>query len=420
MSRKKRGHAAGRVLLALLLSLLLLDSGARAEETYPSSGGLTAKLQPFVDEGAMAGAVMLVGTRDKILDLEAVGYSDLAAKTPMKVNDMFWIASMNKAMTASLMMMLFDEGKVGLDDPAQKYLPEFQGQMVLDRKDKTHTPHAPSHPSTIRELLSHASGLPYLPAKQTVIDTQPLAEAVAGYAKSPLVYDPGSQWMYSNEGIATAGRIVEVLSGIPYEKFMQQRLFDPLGMTDTTFWPTDEQVQRLAKAYTGPKPAKPGTPADPTAPKLTEFPITYLSYPLTDRAKRFPMPAGGLFSTAVDVARFCRMFLNDGTVDGKQILSPQAVKLATTNELNPKVKGSYGFGWSTSTNGNYNHGGAYATYMGVEPSRGLVMVLLIQQGGPWGTADGKNIRHTFIAAAEAMAGGAPANVQSDTVGQGQH
>ena len=127
-------------------------------------------------------------------------------------------------------MMLVDEGKVKLDDPVEKYLPEFKGQMVVDPTDPTHTPHPAKHPIIIREIMSHTSGIPFRPLDETgPLDTRPLAKEVAVYASHPLIFQPGTAYSYSNAGIGTAARIVEVVSGTPYETFLQQRLFDPLG-----------------------------------------------------------------------------------------------------------------------------------------------------------------------------------------------
>jgi CubicO group peptidase (beta-lactamase class C family) len=390
-----------------------------AQTSSSTSTGLAAQLQPFVDDGTLAGAVLLVGSKDKILDLESVGYSNLAAKKPMAVDDLFWIASMTKPMTASLVMMFVDEGKLNVDDPGEKYLPEFKGQMVVDPKDPTSTPRPPSHPITIREILSHTSGLPFRPLGETgPLDNRPLAEEVFIYAKRPLISEPGTEYLYSNAGFGIGARIVEVLSGLPYEKFMQERLLDPLGMSDTSFWPTAEQLRRLAKSYNGTDP-KAAEPADPHAPKLREIFYDQLLSPLSDHTKRFPMPGGGLFSTATDVARFCQLFLNDGTFEGKRLLSPPAVKIATTKQTGPKVTTDYGFGWSIGERGDYSHGGAYKTYMGVEPDRGIVLVFLVQQGSHWGTEQGQDVLSTFVKTAQAMAGGAASDQKIGTEGQGQ-
>ncbi len=148
-------------------------------------------------------------------------------------------------------MMLVDEGKLNLNDPVEKYLPEFRGQWLIAEQDRAHqklTP--PAHPITVREILSHTSGLPFSsPMENPTLDGLPLQTAVRSYAMSPLQYEPGTKYQYANAGINTAGRIIEVLSGMPYEQFLQTRLFDPLGMKDTTFWPTKAQLPRLAKSY---------------------------------------------------------------------------------------------------------------------------------------------------------------------------
>jgi CubicO group peptidase (beta-lactamase class C family) len=356
-------------------------------------GHLVQILQPYVDNNALVGAVGLVATKDKILDLSAVGYADLATKTPMDVHDMFWIASMSKAMTVAAFMMLVDEGKVQLDDPVEKYLPEFKGQVVIDPKDPTQTPHPPSHPITVREILSHSSGLPFKSAMEKMpLDMNPLSVAVASYGKTPLVSDPGTQFLYANAGINTAGRIIEVLSGMPYETFLQKRLFDPLGMTDTTFWPNDEQVARLAKSYK----------ANATKDGFTELNIEQLGYPLTDHTKRFPMPAGGLFSTATDVGTFCQMILNHGVgPDGKRLLSEEAIHQMTIKQTGPKIAQNYGFGLDVG-GGRIAHGGAYKTYMGIEPKYGIVTVFLVQQAGKWPKPEGDKMLSSYLNAARKL------------------
>jgi CubicO group peptidase (beta-lactamase class C family) len=197
-------------------------------------------------------------------------------------------------MTAAALMMLVDEGRVNLGDPVEKYLPEFKGQILAVEHDADHVLlRKPVHPITVREILSHTSGLPFSsPMEQPTLDGLPLRDAVRSYAIVPLQFTPGTRYQYSNAGINTAGRIIEVVSGMSYEQFMKERLFKPLGMKDTTFWPSAQQVKRLAKSY---KPAQGKT-------GLEETLVTQLRYPLSDRVHRFPMPAGGLFSTASDTA----------------------------------------------------------------------------------------------------------------------
>lgn len=374
-----------------------------------------AVLQPFVDRHTLAGAVVLVASPDKVLDLEAVGFADLAAKEPMKTNALFWIASMTKPITAAGVMMLVDEGKVKLDDPVEKYLPEFHGQMVAAAKgDPQAKPQEPVHPITVRECLSHTSGLPFMPPKAGgKVDLISLRETVLSAAGGPLNFQPGSKYDYSNAGIDTAGRIIEVVSGMPYEQFMQKRLFDPLGMKDATMWPSEEQVARLAKCY------HPG----PGGKGLAEGKIGFLTYPLSDR-KRGVSPGGGLFATAADVAAFGRMVLGGGMFEGKRILSEAAVREMTSTQTGKlldkeKGEGGYGLGFSTTRKaaapvtgaaagagataetvplGGCGHGGACATDFWVDPQQQIVTVYMVQHQG-YGGPDGGKIISTFRKAA---------------------
>lgn len=347
---------------------------------------LAPVLQPFVDRGVLAGAVVLVATPDRVLDLEAVGYADVALKVPMKTDALFWIASMSKPMTATALMMLVDQGKIALDEPVEKYLPEFRGQMLVAEKSPDRLVlKKPHHPITVREILSHTSGLVGRSPLERTLDSISLREGVITYALSPLQFEPGTQYEYCNAGINTVGRLIEVVSGVKYEDFMQQRLFDPLGMKDTTFWPSESQVERLAKSY---KP-------DKTGETLEELKIDQLAYPLTDR-KRHPYPAGGLFSTAGDVAVFCRMILQGGVHEGRRYVSEKAVRAMTSTQTGAlinkgKGEGGYGLAWSTSRMsreasgpailGTCGHGGAYATNMEIDPKHGLVLVYMVQHAG---------------------------------------
>jgi CubicO group peptidase (beta-lactamase class C family) len=385
-----------RFLLPALLAAALVVAflPAAAEDPAPdSSKGVAAALQPFVDNHTLAGAVTLVADKDKVLSLEAVGFSDVAVKKPMKTDALFWIASQSKSITAVGLMMLVDEGKVRLDDPVEKHLPEFKNIWLAAEQDKDHILlKKPKRPITVRDILSHTSGMPFKSAmEEPTLDRLPLRDAVASYALTPLQFEPGSKYQYSNAGINTAGRIIEVVSGMPYETFMDKRLFEPLGMKDTTFWPTEDQLKRLAKAY------------KPNADKngLEETTIVQLQYPLSDR-KRQPMPAGGLFSTAQDVGRFCQMMLNGGVFEGKRYLSEAAVKEMTSKQTGEAVKDNYGLGWSVG-NGTFSHGGALSTGMTVDTKRGLITVFLVQHAGFPG--DGAKSREAFQKAAEEKFGG---------------
>jgi CubicO group peptidase (beta-lactamase class C family) len=350
--------------------LASLGSCSQPQASDPPKGP-AAVLLPFVQRHALAGAVTLVASKDRILSQETVGFLDLAAKTPMRPDAIFWIASQSKPMTAAAFMMIVDEGKVSLDDPVEKYLPEFKGLMVAAEQDQNHVLlRMPAHPISVRNVLSHTSGMKFSsPVEKPTLDMLPLQTAVRSYAMMPLQYEPDTRYQYSNAGINTAARILEVVSGMAYEEFMQKRLFDPLGMKDTTFWPSEEQLGRLAKSYK-PNAAKDG---------LEETTIGQLTYPLSDR-RRQPMPAGGLFSTAVDVARFCQMILNAGEYQGRRYLSESAVRQLTTKQTGEALKEGYGLGWSTG-GGSFGHGGAFATNMSIDPKRNLITVFLVQHAG---------------------------------------
>ena len=384
-----------RFTAALLAALSLFATPLPADD-QPAPASIAAALQPFVESHTLAGAVALVASKDKVLAVETVGFADIAAQKPMTADTLFWIASQSKAMTATALMMLVDEGKVNVDDAVEKYLPEFRGQMVAVEQDAAHVLlRRPAHPITVREALSHISGLPFKsPLETPTLDGLPLAVAVRSYGTVPLKFEPGTKWDYSNAGINTAGRIVEVVSGMAYEDFMQKRLFDPLGMKDTIFWPSEEQVKRLAKSYKS-NAGKTG---------LEETKVDQLIYPLTDHTRRFPMPAGGLFSTAADVARYCQMLLNGGVLEGHRILSEAAAKQMTTKQTGDAVEHSYGFGLDTG-GGNFGHGGAFATSMDINPRRGLITVWMVQHAGFPG--DGGKSHGAFKQAADQLYGSTP-------------
>ena len=366
---------------AVWLGALALTISSQAAET------LTSRLQPYVDKHSLAGAVMLVADKDKVLDVETVGWLDIGKQKAMCEDALFWIASQSKPITASALMMLVDEGKVNVDDPVEKYLSEFKGQMVVAEQDETHQLlKKPVHPILVRNVLSHTSGLPFKSAiEEPTLDLFPLALRVRIYAMMPLLFEPDTKYQYANAGINTAGRIIEVVSGMSYEKFLDERLFRPLGMKDTTFWPTERQVRRLAKSYK-PDAAKTG---------LEEINIAQLRYPLPDR-ERQPMPAGGIFSTAADVARFCQMVLNGGMLNGKRYLSEAAVKQMTSRQTSAAIKNSYGFGWAIGPNW-FGHGGAYATDMQINWKQGLILIWMVQHAGFLN--DGQKCKDVFMKAA---------------------
>jgi len=361
-------------------------------------------MEQFVEKGAVSGAVTLVATKSGIVHWEAVGKSDLASGRIMKKDDLFWIASMTKPMTAICVLMLQEEGKLSIDDPVEKHLPEFKNQWMVEQKEANKlTLIRPKRPVTVRDLLMHTGGLGDVKSPRV---TSTLAELAMGYAREALQFEPGSQWRYSNPGINTLGRIVEVVSGKDFASFIQERIFDPLQMRDTTFWPTEEQSKRIAKSYK----------LNKETGKLDETVVYFTEGPLTDR-RRTPFPAGGLYSSAQDVARVYQMMLNGGALEGTRLLKPETVTLMTTTQSGDIKTGfvdgmSWGLGFqvvrepqgvtAALSKGTFGHGGAYATQSWGDPQKGLAYVLLIQRAGlPNG--DDSEIRGEFQKVAAGLA-----------------
>jgi len=263
------------------------------------------------------------------------------------------------------------------NDHVDKFIPMFAPPIMRPSRDATQIVlQRPEHPVTLSLLLSHQSGIPFRSSLETpTLDSFPLALRVQSYALTPLDFEPGSNFAYSNAGINVAARVIELVSGMKFEEFLQRRLFEPLGMKDTTFWPSEESLSRLAKPY---KPNAAGT-------DLEETTISQLRYPLSDHASRYPLPAGGLFSTASDLGKFCQMLLSGGTVGGRRYLSQDAIREMTRNQLRPTEeappKGGYALGWYTRSTGAYWHGGAYATNMTIDLARGLITIWLVQHAG---------------------------------------
>ena len=377
-------------------SFLSVMAGVFLLPVLVSADAVSDKMRKFVDDGVVSGVVTLVAGRGGIEHFDAVGKSDIASGRAMRKDDLFWIASMTKPMTAMCVLMLQEEGRLSIDDPVEKHLPEFKGQWLVEKKEADRMSLVrPARPVTLRDLLTHTSGLGDVKPPRPF---STLAELAMAYAREPLQFQPGSLWRYSNAGINTLGRIVEVVSGKGYAEFMQERIFTPLGMTDTTFWPTEAQMQRIAKSY------KVGKESG----RLEETTVYFTEGPLSDR-RRTPFPAGGLYSTARDVARVYSLMLNGGELDGQRLLSKDTVKLMTTTQSGDIKTGfvegmSWGLGFQVVKEpqgatedlapGTFGHGGAYATQSWADPSKGKAYILLVQRAG-MPNSDGSEIRRVF-------------------------
>ena len=320
---------------------------------------------------------LAVTINNELVFTKGYGLSNVELQFPALAESVYEIASLTKQFTAMGILLLTEDGKLTLDDPIRTHL--------------ANTPSAWAK-ITLRHLLTHTSGLPYGSAlESTALDALPLAVAVGSYAMTPLNFEPDSLYSYANAGLNTVGRIVEVVSGQPYADFLQTRLLGPLALRDTTFWPDAAQLARLAKVYGH---------ASETEP-IHEVPINLLTYPLDDRRTRHAVPAAGLFSTAGDCARFCRMILRGGELDGRRYLSEAAVREMTIRQTPSKLPVSYGFGWSTDGE-RCGHSGAYGTDMGMDRARGLVYVFMVQEAGYH--EDAERCKEAFWAAANARFG----------------
>lgn len=371
----------GMIAATLTLTLLAPMTPAGAADGPPASPEVAAALQPYLDQHKLAGYIGIVADKGGTVRYRNLaGYADAEAKRPIGEGDVFWVASMSKMFVGASILMLADEGKVSLDDPVARFLPQLDRWMVVAEKDPSHVLlKPPARPVTIRHLLSHTSGLtPQAELQQAAgPDRTPLQARALSSVTGPLQWQPGEKYRYGNQGMNVAARVVEVVAGEPYEQFLQRRFFDPLGMAEATFWPSEAQVARLAGAY-GPNKDRTG---------LARGDIGFLSKPFGDRVRRFPEAGGGLFSTTHDVLRYGLMLANDGELDGRRYLSHAAM-----DELRKPQTGSTGMNYSLGyhlRNGLFGHDGAYGTDLSVDPRTGMVAIFMVQctGGDQWAARD---------------------------------
>jgi CubicO group peptidase (beta-lactamase class C family) len=366
-------------------------------------GQIPVRMQHFVDQGAAAGIVTLVARHGQVAALDAVGYTDLESKQPMKTDNIFQIHSMTKPIVAIAAMMLSEAGKLQLGDPVEKYLPEFRGQWVVESKSgQTMSLRRPARSVTLRDLMSHTSGMSTNPP-EAIKELhgalhKTLAEAVLVESQQPLDFDPGTKWQYSNTGIASLARVVEVVSGMPFEKFLEARIFQPLGMKDTYIFPPKEKYHRMPTAYI----LKDGKLTKYTADPLGEGVMKFRE------GAKYPLPEGGLYSTAGDLYLLYQMMLNKGQYNGVRVLSSASVEAMTrlhTGDLITSQPGAgWGLGWfvvkdalatlSLFSPGTYGHGGRYGTFCFIDPKKDLIGIFMIHREG------GNEERQAFVTMAE--------------------
>ncbi len=340
---------------------------------------IPARMEQFVADHEIPGAVTLVSRDGKTVHLAAVGMADIEKKTPLTTDSIFGVMSMTKPITATALMILVDEGKVALDDPVEKYIPSF-ADAKLENGDAVKA-------LTIRRLLTHTSGLT---GDQSCSES--LEATAAALAKRPFKFQPDARWEYG-PSMNVVGRIIEIASGKPYDEFLAERLFQPLGMKDATFHLAPEQRPRLAALYA----------ADGGEMKHAD------RWGDAGEPGCVPNPSGGVFATAADMARFYNAILNGGELDGVRIVSADAVKQMTTLHSGAHETGftpcnGWGLGWCLTLKpegvtamlspGTYGHGGAYGTQGWVDPQRKAVFVLLTQRSN-FPNSDGSEVRSEF-------------------------
>jgi CubicO group peptidase (beta-lactamase class C family) len=374
--------------LPRFLSSALLAGFALTAQASPTLPGVGPAMQAMVDRQEVAGAVTLVTTKDKIVHLEATGFADIASAKPMQTDTLFWLASTTKPFTGVAILMLQDEGKLNVADPVAKYLPGFA---------KLKAPSGKLANITIGQLLTHTSGIGTLD-RSAYATTPDLAGLIDGILAMPLQFEPGERWKYSSSSYDVAGRIVEIVSGKRFDVFLRERLFDPLAMKDTTFYPSEAQQKRLATCYL--KSRQTGL-----------LRVQSLPFDASVLKSLPPVPAGGLFSRAGDLARFCQMLLNRGVLDGKRYLSEASYHVLTTIQTGDLPNHALGWGLGVYvvrpphgvlsdglSAGTFGHEGAWGTHLIVDPVKGLAYVMLIQRSNLPNNFDNEPIR-AFLQAA---------------------
>jgi CubicO group peptidase (beta-lactamase class C family) len=395
--------------LALTLSLAASSlPTTRAEDVGLSTERLKRinhLMQRAIDANEISGAVTAVARRGRVAHFEAQGLMDRESKTPMRRDAIFRIASMSKPITGVAILMLMEEGKLRLTDPVSRFVPEFKDTQVAMLKSASgpaagsaaprRTPEIYTVPAnreiTIRDLLTHTSGLQSGgagSAEAARLAPRNTSETLATYipqlGAAPLDFQPGTQWRYSAlAGIELLGRIVEVASGLTFDRFLQERLFAPLGMKDTTFVPDTDRMPRVVTLY-----------------ERADNGLRRIDTPAWLSTKTLFSGGGGLWSTAEDYLQFAQMLANGGELNGRRILSPRTVALMATNHVRDLFKGTggniegMGFGLTVDvvldhvaanvrkSNGSFGWGGAFGTYYWVDPQEKLVGVMMIQTPHP--------------------------------------
>jgi CubicO group peptidase (beta-lactamase class C family) len=369
---------------------------------------LDAGMKKLVEDKQVAGLVWLAERHGKVVDFNATGRLDVRKPDPVQKDSIFRIYSMSKPVTGVAMMMLYEEGKWQINDPVSRYIPEFSKLKVYTGKNDDGSPKLEDarRSMTMRELMTHTAGLGYVlsannPVDRMIIENRvldanaPLQNMIDGLAKIPLLAQPGTRWSYSI-AVDVQGYLIEKFSGMSFAEFAKKRIFDPLGMKDTGFYVPKEKLARFAQVHTG---HGENLAVDPNRPDPTVVPLGASG-------------GGGLFSTAMDYARFCEMFLQGGQLNGVRLLAPRTVEMMRTNHVNPDPLKTMqaGTGWgmdfqvvmdaaaagdSVST-GTFSWFGIAGTWFWIDPVRDLAFVGMVQHADLGTTRPIHALSHSLV------------------------
>jgi CubicO group peptidase (beta-lactamase class C family) len=367
-----------RQALKLMLATPVLSHFALGQPSQADllSAKINSAMQGFVADGKLVCAVGFVFQRERLLYEGAVGYSDLAAKTPIRTDAIFDVRSISKPLTAIGVMVLVDSGKISLNDPIDRYLPEFRNVKVKSSGGLI----SPKRPPTVFDLLTDTAGInAQLNESLTRSFALPLKGAVNLYATHPLEFEPGQKWEYSSAGFAILGRIIEVASKQPFQNFMHERVFSTIGMQDSFFFPPEDKVSRIPLMYI-----------------LENGRLHRDSLDVTRKGQRYAAPEFGLCTTGRDLEKLAQVFLNDGLSSGKRFLSSRAIRMMITRQVStddPSL--DMGLSWflHTATNapraypatvGSFGAAGASGCFMWIDPERKITRIFLTQCFGSEG------------------------------------
>jgi CubicO group peptidase (beta-lactamase class C family) len=382
---------------------------ARVPETVGMSSERLARvdalLQGWVDRGEIAGVTAMIGRKGKIVYLKAFGHADIGSGTEMETDSLFRICSMTKAITSVAVMMLYEEGHFRLSEPVSQYIPEFADMQVLVPEEDTYRLEPARNPITIRDLLTHTSGLSYVFLGYPFItdlyleagihdglgqSDGEIGDMVKKISEMPLWNHPGEAWNYSLS-YDVLGYFIEVISGMPFDQFLEERLFGPLGMEDTFFYVPDEEKSRLASLYA---PSPEGLAKYPEEAVTVGTVVVNPANCCAEGDRSYFSGGAGLVSTAADYGRFCQMLLNGGELDGARILSPTTVEIMIANQIGeltitwPDFGDKFGLGFAIRTErggsdesesiGTYGWIGLYDTAFWIDPEEQMFGVLMKQ------------------------------------------